>query len=206
MILLLSSPVSATVDSHWKATVVIHANFPRILQEYETVVKWTERPQGVESQDIGLDALLEMALMISDQFWKVSSREPQGNSIVLRVAVGLGCKKDVAVRVGTLWEGFVEPPNFLVAKTAEKVFDLSLVISEEPFQMPYFLAGSQAWVCPVKTDDLGLQSAVQCALMGNVHPMKVAASHEAVAVETVVDAEVLGVGVVVVTAGGCNCW
>jgi len=49
---------------------VIHASFPRILQEYETVVKWTVRPQGVESQDIGLDALLEMALMTSDQFWK----------------------------------------------------------------------------------------------------------------------------------------
>jgi len=185
---------------------VIHANFPRILQEYETVVKWTVRPQGVESQDIGLDALLEMALMISDQFWKASTREPKGNSMVLRVAVDLGCKKDVVVRVGTLWEGFVEPPNFLVAKTAAKVFDLSLVISEEPFQMPYFLAGSQVWVCPVKTDDLGLQSAVPCALMRNVHPMKVAASREAVAVETVVDAEVLGVGVVVVTAAGCSCW
>lgn len=122
---------------------MIHANFPRILQEYETVVKWTVRPQGVESQDIGLDVLREMALMTSDQFWKASTREPKGNSMVLRVAVDLGCKKDVVVRVGNLWEGFVEPPNFLVAKTAEKVLDLSLVISEEPFQMPYFLAGSQ---------------------------------------------------------------
>lgn len=55
---------------------MIHANFPRILQECETVEKWTARPQGVESQDIGLDVLLEMALMTSDQFWKASSRKP----------------------------------------------------------------------------------------------------------------------------------
>lgn len=61
------------------------------------------------------------------------------------------------------------------------------------------------WVSPVRAADLGLQSAVQWALLGGVHLMKAAASYEAVAVGTVVDAEVLRVGVVVVIAVG-SCW
>lgn len=208
LISLLSSPVSATVDYQWKAKVVIpggYANFPRILLEYETLEKLTARPQGVESQDIGLDILLEMVLMTADLFGKASSREPKGNPVVLTIAVGLGCKKDVVVELGILCEGFVEAPNFLEAKTAGQVFDLPLMISGEPFQKPYLLAGSQVWVSPVRAADLGLQSAVQWALLGGVHLMKAAASYEAVAVGTVVDAEVLRVGVVVVIAVG-SCW